>query len=150
MKGKSVEVVRFLANLMPLYDGEQHGALWCARSLHDGTLIAPIDESEWDEERGRVRMHWHGDPARECEVEGELLVAVALERYVRLHGVGNTEEAIAAELWYMARHFHIKTGCMAYLPQLSEPPSSWAQARRTAAEFGKGILVNLMSKPFGA
>ena len=149
MKGKSVEVVRFLANLMPLYDGEQHGALWCARSLHDGTLIAPIDESEWDEERGRVRVHWHGDPARECEVEGELLAAAALERYVRLHGVGNSEEAIAAELWYMARHFHVKTGCEVYLPQLPEPPDSLVRAGRTALRMGEGVLVNAISRAAG-
>jgi hypothetical protein len=150
MTGKSTVVVRFLANLMPLYDSERHGEAWCARSVQDGTLIAPVDESDWNKERGCVRVQWQGDPARVSLVEGELLAVVALERYVRLHGTGATEEAIAAEPWFMARRFHFKTGCTAYLPQLPEPPAGWQRAGRTAVEFGNGILVNLMSKPFGA
>lgn len=36
--GKSEAVVGFIANLLPLYDGERHEDLCCARSLIDGTL----------------------------------------------------------------------------------------------------------------
>jgi hypothetical protein len=52
MSGKSEAVVGFIANLLPLYDGERNDDLWCARSLIDGTLILPIDESESEDEQG--------------------------------------------------------------------------------------------------
>lgn len=50
-------------------------------------------------------IYWQGDSARESIVDGDQIVTLALERYLRLHGVGATEEAIAAELWHMARRF---------------------------------------------
>ena len=52
MSGKSEAVVGFIANLLPLYDGERHEGVCCARSLIDGTLIFPIDESESEDEQG--------------------------------------------------------------------------------------------------
>lgn len=150
MSPKSQAIVDFLANLMPLYDGERRDDAWCARSLSDGTLIFPVDEAGWDEERGTVRIWWQGDPQREIETDGNYIATLALERYVRLHGMGYTEESLAAELWFMANHFTHKTGCHIYLPQLPEPPSSLARAGRTALSMGQGILVNLLSKPLGA
>jgi hypothetical protein len=143
--GKSAAVVAFLANLMPLYTHEDRDGIWCARSLQDGTLVLPVDESDWEEERGTVRMLWQGDAARETLVDGSDIATLALERYVRLHGTGATEEAIAAELWFMAEHFRFKTGCHLYLPQLKEPPGAWTKAGRKALEIGQGILTNLMS-----
>lgn len=143
--GKSAAVVAFLANLMPLYTHEDRDGIWCARSLQDGMLILPVDESDWDEERGTVRVLWQGDAARETLVDGSNIATLALERYVRLHGTGATEEAIAAELWFMAEHFRFKTGCDLYLPQLKEPPGAWTKAGRKALEIGQGILTNLMS-----
>lgn len=139
--GKSGAVVGFLANLMPLYTHEDRDGVWCARSLQDGTLILPVDESDWDEERGTVRVWWQGDPQREMLTDGDQITTLALERYVRLHGVGATEEAIAPELWFMARHFHFKTGCHVYLPELPEPPSALAKLARTALRFGGGAMV---------
>lgn len=82
---------------------------------------------------------------RRTEVLGEWIATAALERYVRLHGVGAGEEAIAAELWFMAEHFHFKTGCHIYLPQLSEPQHPLARAAKGAAKMGQGVLVNLMT-----
>lgn len=145
MSGKSEAIVRFIANLMPLYQGERHEGGWCARSLTDGTLILPLDESANEEEEGWLRVRWQGDPAREQEVQGELLASVALERYVRFHGVGFDEEAIASELGFMAQHFTFKTGCHAYFPQLPEPPSVTDRVLKHAKEIGKGVLVNLIS-----
>ena len=142
---KSASVVRFLASLMPLYADEVHDDIRCARSLQDGTLIWPVDESEWDEERGTLRVHWHGDPQRESLVDGDQIVSLALERYVRLHGTGANEEAIAAELWYMAEHFERKTGCQVYLPRLSAPPHPLVKVGRTALRMGEGVLPTLLS-----
>ncbi|MDP2186118.1 MAG: hypothetical protein Q8J93_11750 [Xanthomonadales bacterium] len=146
MSGKSEAIVRFIANLLPLYDGERHDGLWCARSLSDGTLILPIVESDDEDERGWVRVRWQGDPNREQEARGDMLATLALERYVRLHGAGYDEEAIAAELWFMARHFHVKTGCDVYLPQLREPSSQLRKVGRAIVKFGSGVLVNGVSK----
>jgi len=148
--GKSVAVVGFLANLMPLYTHEDRDGVWCARSLQDGTLVLPVDESAWDEARGTVCVHWQGDTARTTEVDGGQLAALALERYVRLHGTGASEGAIAAELWHLARHFHFKTGCEAYLPQLDAPAGAFARVYRPALGFGQGVLVNVVSKLLGA
>ncbi len=148
--GKSAAVVGFLANLMPLYTHEDRDGVWCARSLQDGTLVLPVDESAWDDARGTVRVHWQGDAARATEVDGGQLAALALERYVRLHGAGASEEAIVAELWFMAEHFHVKTDCHAYLPQLDAPPTAFKRGARSAVTFGHGVLVNVVSKLLGA
>lgn len=141
---KSAAVVGFLANLAPLYMHEEHDGLWCARSLVDGTLVLPVDETEWGDERGRVLVHWQGDSTRQSETSGEDLAALALERYVRLHGVGANEEAIAAELWFMDRHFTFKTGCHANLPLLPEPPGRFAKLAKAAMRFGGGVLVGTL------
>jgi hypothetical protein len=146
MNSKSEAVVGFIANLLPLYHGERHDGLWCARSVSDGTLIYPIDESDSEGEQGWVRVSWQGDAGRQHELSGYMLASVALERYVRLHGVGYDEEAIAAELWFMARHFRFKTGCDVYFPQLREPAHP---AIRAARRMGEGVLVNLISKLTG-
>ena len=146
---KSAAVVGFLANLKPLYTHEDRDGVWCARSLQDGTLILPVDESEWDEESGIVRAWWQGDPARETLADGDQIATLALERYVRLHGVGASEKAIASELWFMARHFQFKTGCHVYLPQLQEPPHPLVRAGRTALRMGEGVLVNTISRLVG-
>ena len=145
MSTQSEAIVGFIANLLPLYDGERHNNLWCARSLADGTLIMPTEESD-DDGIGWVRVRWQGDQRREREMHGDMFASLALERYVRLHGVGYSEEAIAGELWYMARHFHFKTGCEVYFPQLREPPSRLRKVGRAAARMGQGVLVNVFSK----
>jgi len=147
MSDKSVAIVRFLANLLPLYAAEQCDGMSCARSLGDGTLVLPVDENGRDEERGTVRVLWQGDPARLCEVDGSDIAALALERYVRLHGVGASEAAIAAELWFMAEHFRFKTGCHPYLPQLREPARPVLGAAR---RLGEGVLANVISRMMGA
>jgi hypothetical protein len=149
MSGKSEAVVSFLANLLPLYDGERDDDLWCARSLVDGTLILPIDESDSDDEQGWVRVRWQGDPSREQETLGSMLATLALERYVRLHGAGYDEQAIAGELWFMGKHFEFKTGCSVYLPQLREPPGRLQMMGRKALEMGQGLLANVFSKLAG-
>jgi hypothetical protein len=144
MTTKSQAIVDFLGNLIPLYwHVARDDAIYAARSLQDGTLIQPVEESSWEEECGIVRVHWHGDPGCESMIVGSDIATIALERYVRLHGVGAREEDIAAELWFLADHFHKKTGCELYLPNLKEPPHPFVRA---AKRIGDGVLTNLVSK----
>lgn len=145
MSNKSAAIVGFIANLLPLYFGERQDDRWCARSLQDGTLILPFNAEDDPDDEGWVRIHWQGDPLRQTDVLGDRIATLALERYVRLHGVGAREEAIAAELWFMAEHFHFKTGCHIYLPNLPEPPDALVRAGRKALEIGQGILTNLVT-----
>jgi len=49
----------------------------------------------------------------------------------------------------MARHFHFKTGCEVYFPQLPEPPSRLKKVGRAAAKMGQGVLVDAFSKMMG-
>ena len=145
MSDKSESVVSFIGNLLPLYDSMQYEGIWCARSMQDGTLILPVDESEWDEARGTVRVRWQGDPQREQQVEGPWIATLALERYVRLHAAGYDEETIGAELWFMANHFHHKTGCHVYLPQLQRPASRLVKMGRVAKRMGEGLLISMLA-----
>jgi len=149
MTSKSEAVVNFIASLMPLYVDEQHDGMWCARSMQDGTLILPADESDFEEETGMVRVRWQGDLQREQLVDGTFIASLALERYVRLHGAGFDEESIGNELWYMARHFHFKTGCSVSLSNLHEPAHPLVKAGTVARRMGEGLLVNLFGKITG-
>lgn len=146
LSNRSTAIVGFVGNLAPLFWGERHGEFWCARSLHDGTLILPFSADEDAEDEGWVRVLWQGDPSRQTEILGASIATLALERYVRLHGVGADEESIAAELYFMAEHFTYKTGCHAYLPQLRMPAHP---AIRAAKRMGEGVLVSLLSKVAG-
>lgn len=141
----SAAVVGFIANLLPIFTHDNHGSLHCARSLLDGTLVLPVSADEWADEDAMVRIHWQGDANRSSVVQGELFATPIVERYVRLHAAGATEDAVAAELWFMTKHFTHKTGRTLYLPNLREPPHPVVRAGRKALEIGEGILVNLLS-----
>lgn len=147
--GRSAAIVSFVANLMPVYVGEHRDGLYCARSLQDGTLILPMDERDC-EERGAVRVFWQGDDERESELNGSDVATLALERYVRLHGTDASEDAIAAELWFLVEHFRRKTGCDVYLPQLTAPNDRVDAHSRHLGEMGRGVIVNIFSKFLGA
>lgn len=146
--GKSAAIISFLANLMPVFVGEHRDGIYCARSVQDGTIILPINEPA-EEEQGTVRVHWQGDERRESDINGSDVAALALDRYVRLHGAGASEDAIAAELWFMVEHFRRKTGCDVYLPNLKEPRGRAAAAGRTLSEMGQGVVANLFTKLIG-
>ena len=145
---KSAAIVGFIANLLPLYVGECHGELWCARSMHDGTLILPIESADAADngDEGWVSIHWQGDHLRHTEVLGQWIATLAIDRYVRLHGAGASEDAIAAELWFMAEHFRYKTGCHIDISELKEPSHP---AVRAAKRIGEGVLVNAVSRLMG-
>ncbi|WP_017761477.1 hypothetical protein [Pseudacidovorax intermedius] len=142
---KSECIVGFIANLIPLYFPARHGGLYAAQSLEDGTLVLPVPTGEWDDEDGMVRIFWQGDPKSSTDARGEYFATPILDRYVRLHAAGASEDAIHAELWFMAKHFEFKTGGSIYLPHLKPPPHPIVRVGKKAMEFGQGILINLLS-----
>ena len=148
-RNRSQDVVDFLASLAPVFVPEWQGNARYARSLVDGSLCMPLDAAELRQEEGWIRVSWNGEPSCATEVDGTEVTTIALERYVRLHGVGYGEDVIAAELWYMSRHFTHKTGFHANLPQLNEPPGRIERIGRQALEMGQGVLVGLLKKLVG-
>lgn len=149
MEGKSAAIVGFVASLMPLYDGEQHEGVWCARSLQDGTLVIPVDETEWEEERGTISVRWQGDPSREQFVEGTYFATLAVVRYIELHNLGQPSGRISVELEQLARHFEFKTGCYLYLPYDRSPPSLVEAVATAVPRLGEQAVVNLLLKAAG-
>ncbi|WP_062355578.1 hypothetical protein [Pseudoxanthomonas mexicana] len=149
MEGKSAAIVGFIANLTPLYDGERVGAAWAARSLQDGTLLLPVDESEWDEERGTVLVRWQGDPMREQQVEGTYLATLAVVRYVELHHLGQPAEHVAAVLQHLSQHFQFKTGCDLYLPETGTSPDLVDAVSGAVRRLGADAVSNLLLRTVG-
>lgn len=147
--GKSAAVVGFLANLMPLYTHEDRDGVWCARSLEDGTLVLPVDESDWDEQRGTVRVHWHGDQHHATDVDGGDIATLALIRYVGLHHLGRPAKEVATVLEDLARHFQFKTGCPLNLAY-EKPPTDLAQAvSKAVGRIGESAVANLLLRAAG-
>jgi hypothetical protein len=149
MQSRSSAIVSFIANLLPLYDGERHGDLWCARSMQDGTLIVPVDESAWDEERGTVLIRWQGDAAREQLVEGTYLATLALVRFVELNGLGLPQKVVRLELEQLAQHFYFKTGCHLDFPA-NQPSSNLNKAVFDAVQrLGESTVTSLLLRAAG-
>lgn len=150
---KSQKVVDFIANLIPLYIHEKYEDKDCARSLVDGTLVLPYlpedKEDESDYSSIFVEVYWQGDKNRKSVVFGELFVTPILERYVRLHGTGATEEQVAEELRFMSEHFAFKTDGYPYFPNLGESPTFMEKSFKSAKSFGSGLLVDIFKKMVG-
>jgi hypothetical protein len=149
MSGKSAAIVGFLANLLPLYSGEQRDGVWCARSMLDGTLVLSVDESGHDEELGIVCVHWQGDSQREQHVDGTYIATLALVRYVELHHLGRPGPHVAAELEGLAQHFHFKTGCSLYLPYDKPAPDLANAVSKAVGRMGESTVVGLLLKAAG-
>jgi hypothetical protein len=150
---RSQQIVDFIANLIPIYVPERYEDKNCARSLVDGTLVLPhLPEDEEDESNYSsiyVEVYWQGDKNRKSVVFGELFVTPILERYVRLHGTGATEEQIADELRFMSEHFTFKTDGYPYFPNLGESPTFLEKSLKSAKKFGGGLLVDIFKKIIG-
>ena len=60
MSEKSQAIVRFIANLLPLYTHVQLEGQTCALSLLDGTIVAPIVAPELDplDDDGWLTVYW--------------------------------------------------------------------------------------------
>ena len=76
---------------------EWQGNARFARPLVDGTIYVPLEGSDPQQREGWIRVAWNGELSRATEADGFDIATVALERYVRLHGVGYGEDIIAAE-----------------------------------------------------
>lgn len=149
MSSKSESVVRFIANLMPLYEQEQIDGVWCARSLQDGTLILPVDESDWDEQRGTVRVRWQGDTSRQHLTEGTAIASLALVRYVEFHQFGQPEKKKVAMFEDLAFHFELKTGCVLQSPEYLPESDLLSAVRKAVGRIGESAVVNALLKAAG-
>ena len=105
----SQRIVHFIGGLLPLYIEDQVDGVWCARSLTDGTLICPFEETG-EFENGFVTVHWQGDPARQTVVQGVFIASLAVAKYVEMHHMAERAKGTRDEIEGMAQHFNIKTG----------------------------------------
>lgn len=105
---QSQHIVDFIANLIPLYDGEQMDGIYCARSLSDGTLILPIDGD--DDNDAFVTVYWQGDPQRTSVVLASFVASLAVARYVELRFLAEDSKDTRAEMERLAQHYTFKTG----------------------------------------
>lgn len=149
MSNRSSAIVGFIANLMPLYVPEEIESIWCARSMDDGTLIMPVDETGWAEERGTVKVQWQGDPARTSDIDGPDVATLAVVRYVRLHNLGQPEAHQRRELQGLAEHFAFKTGCVLYLPYPDAGPSLVEWVHKSLGRLGEAGLIEVLKKAAG-
>ncbi|TJY59429.1 hypothetical protein E4T66_13650 [Sinimarinibacterium sp. CAU 1509] len=150
MSEQSAAIVDFIAKLMPLYDGEDHERVWCARSLEDGTLLLPQPGGEDDDpDNDFIRVRWQGVPEREQVVSGSDIATLAVVRYVEFHGVGRPAKDVAAELAHLSQHFTFKTGCSLYLPYEPTGPDLVSAVRKAVSRMGESAVVNLLTKTAG-
>lgn len=119
MSHKSEDIVRFIANLLPLYTNTEVDGRTCALSLTDGTVVAPIVASDLDpiDDDGWVMVYWQGDPKRATEVSGGFFASTAVLRYIELREAGLPAASYRAERDRLAEHFEHKTGATLYFAE---------------------------------
>ena len=105
---QSQAIVGFIANLIPLYDGEHCDGVWCARSLSDGTLILPVMGD--DEGDAFVTVRWQGDPLRTSQVLASFMATLAVGKYVEFHFMAEAAKDTKDEMSRLAQHYTFKTG----------------------------------------
>lgn len=141
-EGSNQRIVAFIANLLPLYIGEQVEDLWCARSLVDGTLISPLSDSD-----EFVSVLWQGDPQRRTEVQAVFIASLAVARYVELHHSASQSKALRAEMQHMAHHFTVKTGDALVF---DEPGSDMMEVlERAVGRLGESVVVEVLKRAAG-
>ncbi len=146
-EGLSHRIVAFIANLLPIYTHALIDDRHCARSLIDGTLILPVEESE-EEEEGRLEVHWQGDPARRTEVQGVFMASVAIARYVEVTAVPDSATT-KARYAHMSQHFSFKTGVSLILEE-PDPENAIAEMLKGATKLlGKEAVKEIVKKTIG-
>lgn len=148
-KTPSERVVGFIANLLPLYDGERVGEVWCARSLSDGTLIKPVPDEEGIEDVW-VDVLWQGDESRTSRILSFLIASNAIARYAELHtAFSHPKSVVRTEAQRMAEHFTFKTGqsLVFHTPDADEELLYWL--REGAKRLGKDAIISVLKKNMG-
>lgn len=141
----SRRIVAFIANLLPLYVGEEVNGVWCARSLQDGTLIMPTDGAEMPD--AFVLVHWQGDPKRCTQVQGVFIASVAVARYVELSHTATHDSSMRGEMEHISNHFTVKTGEALTF----DAPSSGllSLVGHAIGKLGEAAVVELLKKQIG-
>lgn len=141
----SQRIVAFIASLLPLYVGENVNGVLCARSLHDGTLILPVDGAEVPDDF--VLVHWQGDPTRRTEVQGVFIASVAVARYVELHHTATHAKFMRDEMEHISDHFTVKTG---EVLTFDTPDSGvLSLVGQAIGKLGEAAVIELLKKQVG-
>lgn len=142
----SQDIVQFIGGLLPLYMDDQIDGVWCARSLNDGTLICPVEETAECED-GFVTVYWQGDPARQILVQGVFVATLAVAKYVELHHMAEKAKGTRQEMERLAHHFAIKTGAsLTFESPDSVLPELVAKA---VDKVGEAVVTEALKKLFG-
>jgi len=104
--------VSFLGNLIPLLTHDYVENLACARSLHDGTLIRPMEAMDPFEKNSDewVTIWWQGDRNRSSDVLAGIAAANLINEFVQLKSLGKPPEYARHLYILLSRHYHQKTG----------------------------------------
>lgn len=136
----SQAIVNFIANLLPLYIGEQVDGRLCARSMQDGSLVCALDESD-DE---MVTVLWQGDPSRSSTVPADYVASVAVARYVELRYLAERNKETCKEFERMARHYSFKTGSTLVFEEPDD--ASLELFGRAVRKLGQEAVLELLKK----
>lgn len=148
MSTLSQAVVQFIANLYPLYIGEEHEGVHAARCIEDGTLIFPIEEDE-DYEDGFVRVCWQGIKPNSSELPGATYASIAVQRYVALVYAAHRPEVQRAQLLFFAEHFTFKTGLALHFDAPSELDEVLHKLIEMSKSAGSAAVTALLKSKLG-
>lgn len=142
-------VVSFIANLSPIYHGEEILGMQVARSLMDGTVIVPEPNDDREPEDAYVIVWWQGDSNRASEVPAYLMASNALVNYVQFHCVGRDAEYAGNLLDDLSKHFIVKTGATMYLPYREDEFAFLGKVLKAAEAAGPKIAWEALKKGLG-
>lgn len=139
--------INFIANLIPLYQGEWHGDLYCARSLRDGTLLLPHQDDDGGNEE-LITIWWQGDSSRSTDVTASIVASNAVAEYVQQASLGKSPEYATALLLHLMQHFEHKTGDSLYLPyaQDDQEMDGLAKIIEAAKKIGIELALECLKK----
>lgn len=146
MSTQSEAIVGFIANLLPLYIGQDIDGCKCAISLTDGTIVAPAARAGDDEEDDWVVVYWQGDRSRRMEVQGSLIASQALLRYIELRGISRSADELRRERDGLAEHFAFKTGASLYLAEGYEESELQRMLRKAVSKLGPAVVAGLLRR----
>ncbi len=142
------KTVNFISNLIPLFTFEFVDDVLCARSLHDGSLIRPMQSNEPFEEDSDewVTVWWQGDSNRSANVLAGLLASKLIADFVQLQSVGKTEKYSRELMARMSEHYQVKTGQSIFL--YNEEQSELSQVVDAAKRYWPDAVWELIKRTF--